>query len=424
MPNIYIETYGCSNSQAEAEIMAGLLKQAGFNIIKNINQANLIVIVTCYVKNSTEQKILFRIKHLQEIFTNKRLIIAGCMPEGIYNKIRSIAPDASLVSAHHVKDIAEAVEKTLLGKRMEFLGKSEEVKLCLPRIRKNPVISIVPISSGCNSVCSYCCVRLAKGKLFSYPKEMIIKEIESSLKEGCKEIWLTSQDNASYCSNTEKLPQLLEEISEIPAKFFVRVGMMNTKNVMPILSDLIKAFESNKIYKFVHLPIQSGSDKVLASMNRDYTVSEFNEVINNFKQLNCQIWTDAIVGYPTEDEEDFTETLNVIKNVKPDWVNVSKFGSRPGTAKLKSLPPKVVNERSRIISELVRDISLEKNKEWIDWKGEILVSEKGKRNDQWVGRNFAYKPVLIDSSENLLGKFSIVSITKAAHSHLKGTILE
>jgi len=419
MTNVYIESYGCSASQSDAEMIAGLLKQASFNIVKDEKQADLTILVTCYVKTPTEQKILFRINQL----CSKKLIIAGCMPEGIYSKIRKIAPDASLVSTHHVKSIVEAAEKTLQGKRIEFLGKSEEVKLCLPRIRKNPVIDIVPISSGCNSTCSYCCVRFAKGKLFSYSKEMIINEIKFALKDGCKEIWLTAQDTASYgFDGKERLPQLLKEITKISQDFFVRIGMMNIKNVIPIVSNLVEAFKDKKIYKFIHLPIQSGSDKILADMNRGYTVSQFEKVINLFKPLRCQTWSDIIVGYPTENEEDFEKTINIIKKITPDWVNVSKFGSRPGTeaSKLKSLSPKVVNERSEIISDIVRKISLEKNKEWIGWKGDILISERGKNNNQWIGRNFAYKPVLITSKEDCLGKMKEVEIVESMKSHLLG----
>jgi len=423
MTNIYIETYGCSNSQAEAEIMAGLLKEAGFEIVDNEKKADLIIIVSCYVKTPTEQKILFRIKELSK----KKLIIAGCMPEGIYNKLINIAPQTSLLSTHHVKEIVQAVEKTLKGKRVEYVGESNEIKLCLPKVRKNPIIDIVPISSGCNSKCYYCCVRLAKGKLFSYPKDMIVKEIESSLKEGCKEFWLTAQDTASYgFDKGAKFPELLKDISSIPGKFFVRVGMMNLKNVIPIASDIIKAFKSEKVYKFIHLPIQSGSDDVISSMNRAYRISQFEKIVKMFRDsFRCQIWTDVIVGYPTEKEEDFLKTLDIIKKVRPDWVNVSKFGIRPGTeaAKLKSLPTKIVKERSQAASNLVKRISLEKNNEWIGWEGEILVSEKGIKPNQWIGRNFAYKPVLVESRNNLFGKLLRVEIKEVCHSHLSGESL-
>jgi len=427
MPSIYIETYGCSASQCEAEIMAGLLEAAGFDIIKNERYADLIIVVTCFVKQVTEQRILFRIKQLKESYHDKKLIIAGCMPEGMYRKMTDIVPEASLVSTHHVKEIAQAVKKTLEGKHVEYLGKSEEVKLCLPKIRKNPVIDIVPISSGCNSSCAYCCVRFAKGKLFSYPKEMIIKEIENSIRQGCKEIWLTSQDNASYgLEDKSSLPKLLNEISAIPGNFLVRVGMMNPKNVLPILDDLIESYQNDKIYKFLHLPIQSGDDKVLEKMNRDYKIEDFLKIVKGFrKNINFNLWTDVIVGFPEETEEQFENTIKIIKNIKPDWTNVSKFGLRPKTPaeKLEQLPRNIVNERSERMSEIVRKISFEKNKEWIGWEGPVLVSKRGKEAGQWLGRNPAYKLVLVENKENLLGKFVKVRIKEAGYSHLTGVLI-
>lgn len=427
MPSVYIETYGCSASQCEAEIMAGLLEAAGFDIIKNEKYADLIIVVTCFVKQVTEQRILFRIKQIRDAYPEKKLIIAGCMPEGIYRKVTDIVPEASLVSTHHVKEIAQAVKKTLEGKRVEYLGKSEEVKLCLPKIRKNPVIDIVPISSGCSSSCAYCCVRFAKGKLFSYPKEMIIKEIENSIRQGCKEIWLTSQDNASYgLEDKSSLPKLLNEISTIPGNFLVRVGMMNPKNVLPILDDLIKSYENDKIYKFLHLPIQSGDDKVLEKMNRDYKIEDFLKIVKEFrKNINFNLWTDVIVGFPEETEEQFENTIKIIENIKPDWTNVSKFGLRNKTPaeKLEQLPRNIVNERSERMSETVRKISFEKNKEWLHWEGAVLVSKRGKEAGQWLGRNPAYKLVLVENKESLIGKFVKVRIKEAGYSHLTGVLI-
>ncbi|MFH1229272.1 MAG: tRNA (N(6)-L-threonylcarbamoyladenosine(37)-C(2))-methylthiotransferase [Candidatus Aenigmatarchaeota archaeon] len=418
---IYMETYGCASSLAESEIMSGLLSQAGFLIVEDENQADLAILVTCYVKTPTEQKILMRIGEL----CKKKLIIAGCMPEGVYDKIVSVAPNASMVSTHHIKDIALAANETLKGIRVEFLGKSNEVKLCLPKDRKNKIIGIVPISSGCNSKCTYCCVRHAKGSLFSYPKEMILKEVEASLKDGCKEIWLTAQDTASYgYDNKENLPKLISEITSIPGDFKVRVGMMNPRNVMPIINDLIEAFKNEKVYKFIHLPLQSGSDDVLFSMNRGYSVSQFEEIFKIFrKSFKCQIWTDAIVGYPTESDEDFLKTVELVKKLKPDWVNVSKFGARPSTeaSNMKALPAKIVNDRSKMLSELAREISLENNSRWLGWEGGILVFEKG-RKGQWIGKNSAYKSVVIDSRDNLMGNLLRVKIIDFSNAYLVGEL--
>jgi threonylcarbamoyladenosine tRNA methylthiotransferase CDKAL1 len=422
MPTIYIESYGCSASQSEAEIMAGLLEQAGFLVVKNEDIADLVIVVTCYVKSPTQQKILFRLRRLK----GKKMIVAGCMPEGAYQSVIETVPKASLVSTHHVKDIAKAVLETLNGERVEYLGKSSEVKLCLPKIRKNSLIDIVPISSGCNSACVYCCVRFTKGKLFSYPAEMITKEIEGSLKQGCREIWLTSQDNASFGLDNDgpKLPELLTMISEIKGNFSVRNGMMNPKNVMPMSDELAKSYESQKIYKFLHLPIQSGDDSVLESMNRNYTVKDFYKILESFSKLRLNFWTDIIVGFPGETNEQFENTLNFVRKARPDWINISKFGLRPGTSigNLEPVPPNVMNKRCEELSKLSRSVSLERNEEWLGWEGDVLISKKGKKQGQWLGRNPSYKLVMVESKEKLIGKLVKVRIDKASCSHLVGLL--
>jgi tRNA A37 methylthiotransferase MiaB len=216
---ISIESYGCSNSHAESEIMAGLLKKAGYSITER--GADLSVIVTCFVKKPTEQKMLHRIKELSK----KPLVIAGCMPEGLHDKLAEQFPKSSLLSTHQTTRVVDAVSKTLDGKRVDYTGPYMEEKLCLPRVRKNPLVGIIPISSGCNSSCSYCCVRLAKGSLRSYSYDDIIKDIKLSLKDGCREIWLTAQDTASYGMDGKgSLPKLLTGVSELKGDFFTRSG--------------------------------------------------------------------------------------------------------------------------------------------------------------------------------------------------------
>jgi len=427
MPNVYIKTYGCSANQSESEIMAGLLEKANYTVVGNVNNADLIIVNTCWVKQVSEQKIIFYLKDIQNKHPDKKIIVTGCAPEAAYKKIVDTSPNASLVSTHHVTKIAQAVQKTLEGKRVEFLGESKEIKLCLPKIRKNPVINIVEISRGCNGNCTYCATKLAKGRIFSFPKEKIIEEIKNSINQGCKELWLTAQDTACYGfdENGVRLPELIKEITKISGNFFVRSGMMNPNNVLPILSELLSAYRNEKIYKFLHLPVQSGDNEILGKMNRSYRVEDFEKIVKNFEEnFKFQLWTDVIVGYPNETKEQFERTIELINRIKPDWVNVSKFGARAETeaAKLKPLPSDVVKERSRIASEVVRKISLEKNKEWIGWTGKILISEKGKKAGQWIGRNFAYKPILIERKENLSGKFTEVEVVGATHSHLVGLL--
>jgi len=428
MVKIYIETYGCSENINESEIMAGLLERAGFEIVNNEEYADLIIVNTCYVKKPTEDRIIFRLKQIKEMYPEKKLIVGGCMPEGIYNKLCNIVPHASLVSTHHITDIASVVEKTMKGKRIELIGESRKIKLCLPKIRKNELINIVPISSGCNSNCSYCCVRIAKGNLFSYPKNMIIKEISNAVRNDCKEIWITSQDNASYGMDEgkEKLPDLINSISNINGQFFVRIGMMNPRNVLPILEDLIESYKNEKIYKFLHLPLQAGDNDVLKSMNRGYTIEEFENIVKGFrKELRIQLWTDIIVGYPTETEEQFNKTLEFIKKIRPDWVNVSKYSHRPDTkaSKLKLLNTKLIDKRSKIFSDETRKISFEVKQKWVGWKGNVLISERGKNKNQWFGRNSSYKPIIVESSDNILGRIKRVNIERVSPSCLFGKII-
>ncbi len=424
--NIYVESYGCTANLHESEVMKGILQSSGFKIIDNEKGADVIIINSCIVKSVTEQKLLSRITELKEKYPNKKLIISGCGPEVIKEKLSEIDPEINLVSTHHIKKIATSVKKVLEGKHVELLGESNDVKLCLPKIRKKPRIDIVPISSGCVGNCTYCATSIAKGSLYSYPKSKIIREISSSLKEGCKEIWITSQDTGAFGIdkyNESKLADLLKEIVKIPGNFQTRIGMMNPNNILPNLSDIIEAFNSKKIYKFVHIPIQSGNDKVLKNMNRHYTVKEYEEIVKSFRDaFRCTVWTDIIVGYPGETEEQFQDTIKLIKRIEPDWVNISRFAKREGTpaAKLKQLNTEEMKRRTKTLTNLVIRLALKRNQKWKDWTGEVLITEKGQTEGQWLGRNFAYKQVMINKTGNLLGKRIKVKIIDVSPNLLTG----
>lgn len=421
---IYIETYGCAANQAESEIIAGLLAKAGFDVVKNIVVADIVIVNSCVVKHTTEQRLLSRLKEISVL--QKKLIIAGCAPEGLYKKITDAAPEASLVSTHQITKIAQVVKKVLAGKRVELLGETKEVKLCLPRIRTNPLIAIVEIAEGCVGNCSYCATRFAKGKLFSYPKGKILKEVSIAVKGGCRELWLTAQDTAVYgldCGET--LPLLLKEITKIPGNFFVRVGMANPKNVLPILNGLIDAYNSEKIYKFLHLPVQSGSDAVLEKMKRGYKIEEAEKIISCFRKAypRLQLWTDVIVGFSGESDSQFENTLKFLESVKPDFVNVSRYGIRDGTeaAGMPQIKTEIKKQRSVEASALARKLSLEKNKGLLGWSGRALITEKTKTG--FMGRNFAYKPIVINSDKNVLGKIVDVKIVGATQTALLGEVI-
>ena len=420
MTKIFSEQYGCSASLSDNEIMLGLLKESGFEIVNTPEDSDLNIIVTCSVKVPTTQRMIYRIKELTNL--KKPLIVAGCMTKTERQVIEKINPRASLISPDSIGKIVDVVRNTLNGKKIILLDDIKNTKLELPRCRKNSVIGITQISRGCLCNCGFC-IEPYKGKLFSYSQDVVVNDVKSSIKEGCKEIWLTSLDCGCYgFDNSTSIPKLLNSISKINEKFFVRIGMSNPLHVRKILDELIESYKNEKIFKFLHMPIQSFSDNVLEIMKRNYDTDTVTRIIKKFYREIPELTfsTDIIVGFPGEDEGDFEMTYNFVEKFKPDIVNISKFGAHK-SLKLKQLPENIVEKRSKELFELVKKISLEKNQRWIDWEGEIIIDEKG-RNNTLIGRNFVYKSIVIKNSKNILGNFVKVKITDAKTNYLVGNL--
>ncbi|MFH8080864.1 MAG: tRNA (N(6)-L-threonylcarbamoyladenosine(37)-C(2))-methylthiotransferase [Candidatus Aenigmatarchaeota archaeon] len=414
MKNVYIETYGCSSNKSDSEIMAGLLISKGYNITFNEKDADYIIINTCGVKKQTEDRILKRLQDLAK--TNKKIIVAGCLTKIDVGKIKSKIPNYyALLDPQSI----DKIDLALKNGGIFFSDKPIE-KVCLPKYSFNDVVYIVQISEGCLSACSFCATRFARGRLFSFDKNSIITSINEAVKNGYKEIWLTSQDNSCYGKDIgSNLAELLNEINKIKGKFWVRVGMMNPLHLKSFLEDLIEAYKSEKIFKFIHIPVQSGSDKILRDMRRGYTVKNFLYYVKRFREeINeITISTDIIVGYPTETNIDFNKTLKLLKKIKPDVVNLSRYTPRKNTlaSQLKQLPPHLVNKRSKKVHDLMRKILSKKNEKWLHWKGEVLIDEK---NDNFlIGRNIFYKPIVVSGK---LGEYRQVEIVETFANYLVG----
>lgn len=422
--NIYVETYGCSANQSNSEIIKGILVSRGFNIVDNEKIADVVILNSCIVKGPTLNRMEERIK----FFSKRKLIVTGCMPEVLIRKISQLAPKASVVSVHHIKEIGRAVNEVLKGKRTILIGKSKEIKLNLPRVPQNKIIGIVQIAQGCINNCSYCIVKSVKGPLFSYPKELIVKDVKQMLQNGCKEIWLTSQDNACYGldRNKRELPLLLKEILNLKGKFFVRLGMMHPSSLLPIVEEIIDCYHSDKMFKFLHLPVQSGSDHVLKLMDRNYKVKDFIGIVNKFRKAfpDLTLSTDIIVGFPGESLRDFNKTLELIKKIRPDIVNISKFWPMPGTkaATMKQISNEEKKKRAIELMKLHNKIALENNQKFVGKEMKVLIDAKGFK-DSWLARNENYKLVVIKSGflgKDSLGKIVNVFIEKAASHYLFG----
>jgi len=256
--------------------------------------------------------------------------------------------------------------------------------------------------------------------------EDIIKRIQRDMRSGAKEVWLTGQDIACYGRDIGlNLANLLQAVCAIEGDFFVRVGMMASNYVLDMLDELVEVFREDHVFKFLHVPVQSGDNEMLKRMNRFYSVEDFLGIVDAFRKAipKITIATDVICGFPGESEEAFERTLQLIEEVKPDVVNVSKFFPRPRTLAEKMTPcvsASDVKVRSKRLAESAGRISSDKNAAWMNWTGRILVDERGKQTGSWIGRNFAYKPIVVRSEdESFFGRFLNVRIVKAFQTYLE-----
>jgi len=425
---VYAENYGCAANTFDFEILIGHLTGAGYHLTKDINLAKIILVNTCGVKKPTEDRIIGRLRKLSQ--TRKPLVITGCLPRINLKAILKAAPDFSAaLDPQSIDKIILAVKSAENGERKRiFVSRKPILKLEQPKVNLNPPIEIISISEGCTGACTFCCVRFARGTLFSYPKKAIVQSLCQAVRKGIKEIWLTSQDTGAYGMDIgTNLAELLRDCCQINGKFQVRIGMMNPDHVLPMLNKLLDAYRDDRIFKFLHFPVQSGDNEILKRMNRGYSVEDYETIVNKFREEfpELTLSTDVICGFPGEAEEAFQRTLNLVDEVKPDIVNISRFFPRPNTPaeRMKQVDIEEIKKRSRIITQMVRKISLEKNKKWLGWEGEILIDEKGK-NQSWIGRNFAYKPIVVKDAENLISKFLKVKVMKAFSTYLEAEIKE
>ena len=420
MAKIFVEAYGCSASFADSEMISGLIQNGGHTLANNSTDSDLNIVVTCSVKDSTANKMMYRINSLK----TKPLIVAGCLPKAEKDTVEKFSENASLLGPNSLGKTLQVINSTLKGTKQIALEDSDLSKVGLPKVRLNPAVGIVEIANGCMSECTFCQTKISKGDLNSYRLGDIVRQVQTEINEGCKEVWLTSTDNGCYGFDIgTDLPSLINAVVDIPNEFMIRVGMMNPMYMPRIKEKLIESFDNDKVFKFLHIPVQSGSDKVLHDMKRGHTAGTYREIVNKVKQRFSEftISTDIIVGFPSETEEDFQKTVSLLEETKPDVVNLSKYSARPGTdaAELKQIDAAEVKRRSKIIFQQISKLSMESNRKWIGWKGKVLFDETTEEGIK--GRNFAYKPVFVDGDIKI-GQSYTVEIIDATVKRLVGKI--
>ncbi|BBE41611.1 tRNA (N(6)-L-threonylcarbamoyladenosine(37)-C(2))-methylthiotransferase [Conexivisphaera calida] len=427
MPRYYIETYGCAANQADGEIMSKILDDSGYERSADPRNSDVILLNTCGVKSPTENRVVSRLVELAGL--GKPIVVAGCLTIINWRRLETTAGFGAALTPRSVDRVLEAVEIAKRNPSGRILLDSPEPpdKPSLTRARLGSVVGTIEVEDGCTFSCSFCATKFSRGVTYSYDPRSILDAARSMVESGVMELRLTGQDVASYRSNGTDLPGLVELItSRIAGDYRVRIGMMTPVLAKRILDGLVRIYGLRQVYKFAHLPFQSGSERILRLMRRGHG-PELIEELASYLRSNVPMMTletDIIVGHPGEDDEDFERTLELMRSMRPDVVNISKYGNRPGTeaSRMKQVPSEVVSDRSRMAYREAMRIMDERNSTWMGWKGRALVTELGMRPGTLMARNDWYKPIVVEGSADLLGKWLEVRVTGHTPVHLNGEV--
>eukprot|EP00300_Choanocystis_sp_HF-7_P041420 c8143_g1_i1.p1 GENE.c8143_g1_i1~~c8143_g1_i1.p1 ORF type:complete len:593 (+),score=136.57 c8143_g1_i1:259-1779(+) len=422
---------------SDGEYMAGLLASEGYRITDTPTEADVWVLNSCTVKNPSQDVFVNEIAsgHAE----NKKLVVAGCVPQG--DPKNSSWNGLSIVGVQEIDRIVEVVEETLKGNTVVALAQKKVAResdprrkrkaggaaLNLPKIRRNPLIEIIPINTGCLNQCTYCKTKHARGDLGSYPIQEIVDRVKQVVMEGVVEIWLTSEDTGTYGRDIDTdLPTLLwSVVAEIPEGVMLRLGMTNPPYILEHLEQVSKILNHPRVYSFLHVPVQAASDHVLEDMRRKYTLADFEQVFDylNERVPGVTVATDVICGFPTETAEDFDRTLDLVNRKRFRVLHISQFYPRPGTpaARLPRVPTKEVKRRSRAITEMFNSYLPYGHR--LGEQLKVLVTEYSKDGVHMVGHSKAYEQILIPIDDALLGKMVLVQVVETAKWHMVGKVL-
>ena len=374
------------------------------------------VLNVCTVKgNSGALKLL---REAMSTAPEARLFITGCAPKDFREEVSKITDKVIYAS---LKELLASDCHAPHGARndaqdfRDHRGARNDIPL-----RESPLVGIVNIEEGCLDACAYCSTRLVKGRLHSYPAADIVQQVKSLVADGCIEIQLTGQDCGCYGFDTgTNLAELVEQIlAEVSGDYKMRLGMGNPRHMLRYTDALLKCLEDERVYKFIHLPVQSGSENILKAMNRKHSAQDYVDLAEAFNRIPLfTLSTDLIVGFPGESERDFQDTLAILEKTRPTVCNITRFVPRPNTPAFNmqgAVPDSIKHERSAALAEAFQRIAAENNSRWIGTTETVVVEKPGYRKGTYIARNAAYRPVAITSETQLTpGERFSVTITAA-----------
>ncbi|XP_006145172.1 threonylcarbamoyladenosine tRNA methylthiotransferase isoform X1 [Tupaia chinensis] len=424
---IWIRTWGCSHNNSDGEYMAGQLAAYGYQMTENASDADLWLLNSCTVKNPAEDHFRNAIKKAQE--ENKKVVLAGCVPQA--QPRQDYLKGLSVIGVQQIDRVVEVVEETIKGHSVRLLGQKKDngkrlggARLDLPKIRKNPLIEIISVNTGCLNACTYCKTKHARGNLASYPIDELVDRAKQSFQEGVCEIWLTSEDTGAYGRDVgTDLPTLLWRlVAVIPEGAMLRLGMTNPPYILEHLEEMAKILNHPRVYAFLHIPVQSASDSVLMEMKREYCVADFKRVVDFLKEKvpGITIATDIICGFPGETDQDFQETVKLVEEYKFPSLFINQFYPRPGTpaAKMEQVPAQVKKQRTKDLSRVFHSYNPYDHK--IGERQQVLVTEESFDSKFYVAHNRFYEQVLVPKNASFMGKMVEVDIYESGKHFMKG----
>ncbi len=439
MMRVYVETYGCWLNKADSMIMITLLRRRGLEVVSSVENADIIILNTCAVRGDSEIRQLKRMKDLYSKFPDKIYIIAGCLAKVRISEIRRIFEGKCIiVDPNNVENIDMIIEYAIRREYRIFISEDRPMRVLpefLPEVSGH--IHVIPLQVGCLCSCTFCVTKYArdvKGKVKSYPIDLIVENVRRAVSRGAREIYLTGQDVSCYGFDkdytlVDLLERLLKEIDR--DDIFIRIGMSEPESFSRIVDQLLDIVKRDRrIFKYFHLPVQSGSNRILKLMRRKYTVEEYVELIRKIRREipYATVVTDMIVGFPGESEEDFELSLKLIRELEFDKVHVARYSPRPFTeAELMEcqVPDRVKKNRSRRMVEVANEVSLKRNRLYIcgRWRG--IVSSLDQKGKGVIVRLENYKPVIVgESDRGLLSAIVTVHVRDATPINLIGEIEE
>lgn len=426
----FITTFGCQMNKSDSERVASVLEKMGYKSASKENEANLILVNMCSVRQSAVDRVYGLLPKFKKLKTKNKnylkTVLTGCI---LNTDRKKFGKEFDLIL--EIKDLPNWPKhlkpKTPVIPRRSPLFNGSCYSNAEPRYSNN-FSAFVPISRGCNNFCAYCVVPFTRGALVCRDYKEILEEVKKVTKQGFKEIWLLGQNVNDYHSPTDSstdFPKLLKMVNDIPGNFWIRFTSPNPKDFLPELIDVMNG--SKKITEYLNLPVQSGDNKILKKMNRGYTAQKYKNLVKKIREKIPEIClsTDIIVGFPDETKKQFENTAKLFKEIKFDMAYIAQYSPRPGTMAVKmedNIPPKEKKRRWEILARILKKTALKKNKKYIGRTLEVLV--EAEQRGYLRGKTRNYKTIKFRGPENLISQFVKVKIIDVASFGLKGKFIE